>query len=279
MTRLARKIIERPLNAAGLSRDEVAELLDEARGVFEGERALIEVAVSSVLFVGDTHGDLRSTLTAFRFEALAHVFLGDYVDRGPNQLENFIFLAAKKIEEPERVYLLRGNHESPLTNAHYGFFREVARRYGPEVYGSFSQVFSMIPYAALVNGTVLALHGGIASALKSLDGLRHLPRPDELPENPVAFEILWNDPSEDVRGFAPSPRGPGVHLFGRDAFEDFAAANGIEVMVRAHEYHPEGLREYFSGRVLSVFSCRYYPAAKPKGLRLSNGWREVVSLM
>lgn len=272
-----RKTVEEPLHLPGV--ESLSELLTDAVSLFETEGSLIEVEKSSVLVVGDTHGDVFSSLKAFDIEADAYVFLGDYVDRGPYQLENAILLLAKKLEQPEKVYLLRGNHESPIMNQYHGFLEKVVWRYNLQTYKLFVEVFSRLPYAALISSSILAVHGGIATGLKSLDDLRSLPRPDEIPKNSVAFEVLWNDPSERVHGFSPSPRGHRIFLFGKGAFEEFSETTGIERMLRAHEYFPEGVHEYFDGKVISLFSCRYYPEATPMGLLLtSSGQRSVLLL-
>ncbi|GET92343.1 serine/threonine protein phosphatase-like protein [Leishmania tarentolae] len=62
---------------------------------------------------------LRDTGKIIRF-----VFLGDYVDRGPRGLEVIVLLLALKVEYPQHVFLLRGNHEEARTNRLYGFFDE-----------------------------------------------------------------------------------------------------------------------------------------------------------
>lgn len=58
---------------------------------------------------------------------------GDFVDRGAWGLEVLVFLAALKLALPDRVILLRGNHESSTCTQLYGFRTEVLRKYGQEV--------------------------------------------------------------------------------------------------------------------------------------------------
>jgi hypothetical protein len=49
-----------------------------------------------------------------------YLFLGDYVDRGPQGLECICLLLAYKIKYPENFFMLRGNHECSSINRIYG---------------------------------------------------------------------------------------------------------------------------------------------------------------
>eukprot|EP00488_Nonionellina_sp_1-RS-2012_P002328 TRINITY_DN4413_c0_g1_i1.p1 TRINITY_DN4413_c0_g1~~TRINITY_DN4413_c0_g1_i1.p1 ORF type:complete len:101 (+),score=16.62 TRINITY_DN4413_c0_g1_i1:295-597(+) len=60
-----------------------------------------------------------------------YIFLGDFVDRGHKSLEIICLLFCLKIEYPDRVFLIRGNHECHAMNEMYGFYHEINDRLYP----------------------------------------------------------------------------------------------------------------------------------------------------
>lgn len=64
---------------------------------------------------GDIHGQFYDVLELFRqggeLPASSYIFIGDFVDRGYNSVETFEYLMCLKIKYPDRIFLLRGNHE------------------------------------------------------------------------------------------------------------------------------------------------------------------------
>jgi hypothetical protein len=47
--------------------------------------------------------------------------IGDFVDRGYHSVETITLLFCLKVKYPDRMYLLRGNHESHNVTIMYGF--------------------------------------------------------------------------------------------------------------------------------------------------------------
>ncbi|MCS7102598.1 MAG: metallophosphoesterase [Candidatus Korarchaeum sp.] len=263
--------IDRALKGEVLSFDETITLLDEVERKLYEEPQLIKLK-GKTAFIGDTHGDFEVSVRAlskFLREGYNVVFLGDYVDRGAKQIENVNYLLASHLRN-DKVVLLRGNHESPVTNMSYGFMEVLYHIYGsewPYAYIRYNEVFSNLPYAALVDG-ILALHGGIAEGLRSLKQITSLRKKDMIPSDKIAFQILWNDPSESVDKFGENfSRGGGVKYYGRAALEDFLRENKLKVLMRSHEAYPDGYTMLFKGetgigglehKLISIFSCSYY---------------------
>lgn len=100
--------------------------------------------------------------------------IGDFVDRGFYSVETFLLLLALKVRYPERMTLIRGNHESRQITQVYGFYDECQRKYGSSnVWRWCCEVFDYLALGAIVDGRVFCVHGGLSPNLQGIDQVRH----------------------------------------------------------------------------------------------------------
>lgn len=237
----------------------VKKVVEDVIPVLRAESPVLEIDSKGASIVGDTHGDLETTERVLeRIGRGVIVFLGDYVDRGPYQIENIVRLLEAKLAEPGRIFLLRGNHETREMNMYYGFYDAVSRRLGSGVYGVFCELYSALPIGAVLDRATVLLHGGVPEGAPSIREIAARGKQGEDIEDPVVFQALWNDPREWIEDFGPSPRGGFARVFGRKALVRFLEASGCERLVRAHEPVENGFEALFDGRLYTVFSCRFY---------------------
>ena len=154
-----------------------------------------------VCIVGDIHGqyyDLCHLIEkAGKPKKINYLFMGDYVDRGTFSMEVVILLLALKLNYPESLILLRGNHECRNMTQHFTFREEAIRKYDEDVYKLVMEVFDAMPLAAIVNKKYFAVHGGISPELKKIDSLEKINRFKEPPTEGLFCDLLWADPLDD----------------------------------------------------------------------------------
>jgi len=235
---------------------------------------LIELsAQGEAIVVGDIHGDLDSLtriLKESQFLKRAEknrvylIFLGDYGDRGEDTPEVYWVILKLKTIFPEKVILLRGNHEPPEGLSVYPFdlpyFLRVkyGSEAGREILSLFIPFFNLLPHALLVRGKYLMLHGGVPEGVSSVEDIAnaHITHP----KTSFLEQILWNDPAE-IEGSYPSPRGAG-RFFGEDVSEKVLGLLGVKTLIRSHQ-PSEGASATHGGKVLTLFSRKgppYYNA-------------------
>lgn len=119
-----------------MSAKEIDELLVLAKDAFATQSTLIEIN-PPVVVCGDVHGQFSDLLRIFHHHgfppATNYLFLGDYIDRGPQSIETILLLLCYKIKYPNQFFLLKGNHEMETINRVYGFWHEVVRRFQTDV--------------------------------------------------------------------------------------------------------------------------------------------------
>ncbi len=249
-----------------LSIPEIFEILKAVKTIFSNELQLISISDNdaSYLFVGDTHGDAKATkqiIDIYIKKKIDYlIFLGDYVDRGDDQLTNINLILLCKIICPNRVFILRGNHETRSVSQNYGFrdlFSDDSSL-SIQLYEEYLHIFSLLPIACIVNEQVMGVHGGLSENLLKINDISKIPKGNDGPSSGIQFQLLWNDPKEFIRGFKPSNRGQGIKFFGYEVFNYFMNKNQLKYLIRAHEAFQDGCKKYFNDKLISLFSCNYY---------------------
>ena len=281
--------------------------------VLAAQPALVRVRAPAKV-LGGVHGQLAELLLLLHahgfpssrgpggdVETCSYVFNGDFVDRGPHQLECAVLMLALKLAYPARVALVRGNHEVRATNAAthaagaLGFGGACAAALddavlGTQAYAHVHAAFDWLPAGALLAGGAIAvLHGGLGDGswgLRELERAAEAARPlgdgHSLPT--ALLHALWSNPLEsDERAAPPAPApAPAVPAGARD-FDaklppPFAAEltrawcerEGVGMVIRSHQCVPGGFRVAHGGRLVTVFSARDHRracAADARGAR------------
>lgn len=186
-----------------------------------------------------------------------YLFLGDYVDRGYFSVETVCLIIAFKVKFPDRIAILRGNHESRQITRVYGFYDECLRKYGSAtVWKHLTDVFDFMPLTALVEDSILCDHGGLSPQIDTLDELRTIDRFQEVPNEGPMCDLLWSDP-DDRQGWGTSPRGAGF-VFGQDVTEAFCHKNCLKLIARAHQMMIDGFQWSHQCGVVTLFSAPNY---------------------
>jgi len=261
--------------------DTLIILTNAAKKLVANQPTLPEVSAPCRVF-GDLHGQFRDLLLLFKVFGAPDdtgpifVFNGDFVDRGVHQLAVIGLLAALKVALPQRVWLVRGNHEDRYMNERYGFQQECHKSlgldFGPKVFELMQRLFDCLPLAVMVSGRVLVVHGGIGDGNWQLDDLRKVKRPlgvEQLEDPSLSwlYNIMWSDPIEDddprrqgVFGVHESPRGHAATNFAWNVTKTFCARNGLSLIVRSHQSKRGslGFDIMHEHMLVRIFSARDY---------------------
>lgn len=186
------------------------------------------------------HGQFYDLLELFKMggelPTTNYLFMGDYVDRGFHSVEVITLLILFKVRYKDRMFLLRGNHESKSVTLQYGFYDECIKKYGTaNVWMRITELFNYLPVSALIDNKVMCMHGGLSPQMDMIDMLNDIDRFADVPFEGCICDLLWSDPQEEgkVQGWSESTRGAG-YLFGEDKTREFNHRNGLQFICRGH---------------------------------------------
>jgi serine/threonine-protein phosphatase PP1 catalytic subunit len=252
-------------SSADLTQAAVLFLCRHAKRVFLSQPVLLDLC-PPLTVCGDIHGQFLDLLRLFEFfqhpPGTRYLFLGDYVDRGPQSIETVCLLFAYKIKYRDSFFLLRGNHECSLVNQQYGFFADVVQSFSVAVWRTFSDVFNCMPVAATISGKIFCVHAGISPDLRCPDDIRAISRPVEVGDSGMLCDLLWSDPNPDGSADAWEPNERGISVtYSLKHVEAFLARNGFDLICRGHQTVADGYEFPFSPHqgLVTLFSAPCYP--------------------
>lgn len=255
--------------------------------------------------LGDIHGDINSFryfLENIRFfdsneENIHIVFLGDYIDRGLYGLNVLLGILFLKIYYNEKIILLKGNHELWKENEKNkeiistaesdNMFLEFWKDYfNMEIIRKLKNFFDILPAILILGNQIILVHGGIPRP-RTRDGnlgYDYLETLNQLNQNEIIEEMLWSRPEEkdNVIITYDSPS----FSFAYNQFNEFMEKIGGKVMIRSHDPFLSGFREFFGGRLISIFSTggvseetTYFTGFNPVFLKVTSEEINIYSIL
>lgn len=240
---------------------ELKKVCNSAIEVFKKEKIMVKVS-APIYVIGDIHGQFTDLIRIFDFcgypETTNYLFLGDYVDRGKQSLETITLLFLYKIRYPERITILRGNHECASINKIYGFYDECKKRLSVKTWKMFCDVFLYLPFCGVIEEKIFCCHGGIGPDLLNLSQLNNLKKPCDIPDDGILCDLCWADPSEELaEDFGYNERGVSV-TFSANYVKEFIESNNLDLICRAHQVIEEGYEFFANQSLVTVFSAPNY---------------------
>jgi len=259
------------------SSNSLIQLCTESISIFKKCGSVLHLE-SPICVIGDLHGNFIDLLRIFLHRKpppeTNYLFLGDFVDRGQFSIEVITLLICLKCVFPSKIHLLRGNHEFSNINSQFGFQAECDSLYqNSTLWAVFNCVFTWMPLAAIIDKKYFCVHGGISPNIEFVDMISSVPRPIENYEEQIVADLLWSDPSDNIRYFSKSPRGIGFK-YGMSAVVAFLLDNGLKHIIRAHQSINSGVSTTLGGLVTTVYSSSGFG---PKGEDAFCGIIEIVS--
>ena len=149
----------------------------------------------------------------------------------------------------------------------YGFYDECKRRCNIKIWKTFIDVFNCLPIAAIVASKIFCVHGGLSPSLNSMDDIKRVQRPTDVPDYGLLNDLLWSDPSDTALDWEDNERGVSF-CFGKGIINDFLVRYDMDLICRAHMVVEDGYEFWNDRTLVTVFSAPNYCGGKSKPLFL-----------
>ncbi|GMT13231.1 hypothetical protein PFISCL1PPCAC_4528, partial [Pristionchus fissidentatus] len=155
------------------------------------------------------------------------------------QLEVVMAVFIVKILYPDRITVLKGNHEFYAANG-MTFLGHMLDRYekpiAEHLYYTINDCFRYLSIAAIIGDKFFCAHAGIAIGSFTRHEMRRLEKPvDHFQDDTLVKDLTWADPAYVLKGFSFNyGRGQSIR-FGEDTFINAMDSIGCDAMFRGHQ--------------------------------------------
>lgn len=113
------------------------------------------------------------------------------------------------------------------------------------------------------------MHGGLSPDLQSMEQIRRVMRPTDVPDtgllpiishvqpltaSGLLCDLLWSDPDKDITGWSENDRGVSF-TFGPDVVSRFLQKHDMDLICRAHQVVEDGYEFFAKRQLVTLFSA------------------------
>ncbi|RWW52282.1 hypothetical protein BHE74_00041304 [Ensete ventricosum] len=93
--------------------------------------------------------------------------------------------------------------------------------------------------------------------LQSMDQIREIERPVDVPDQGLLCDLLWSDPDREIRGWGENDRGVS-YTFGADRVAESLRKHDLDLICRAHQVVEDGYEFFADRQLVTIFSAPNY---------------------
>lgn len=126
-----------------------------------------------------------------------------------------------------------------------------------KLWKTFTDCFNCLPIAAIIDEKIFCMHGGLSPELASMDQIKRIMRPTDVPDTGLLCDLLWSDPDKDIVGWGENDRGVSF-TFGPDVVAAFLKRHDLDLICRAHQVVEDGYEFFAKRQLVTLFSAPNY---------------------
>lgn len=98
---------------------------------------------------------------------------------------------------------------------------------------------------------------GLSPDLQSMEQIRRIMRPTDVPDQGLLCDLLWSDPDKDQMGWGENDRGVSF-TFGAEVVGKFLHKHDFDLICRAHQVVEDGYEFFAKRQLVTLFSAPNY---------------------